>query len=216
VRERGKGTPLQHLLGTACFFGRDFLCDPRALIPRPETEQLVELVQSRIQDPKSKILDAGTGSGVIAITLALAFPGAAVTAIDTSSDALALAKENAARLGAGITFVEGDLLPPGDERFDLIVANLPYIPTADIPTLSREVQRDPLPALDGGPDGLDLVRRLIAMAPPRLAPGARILLEIGHDQAERVADCLREHNYRDIQTLPDYQGRSRFTEALHG
>jgi len=214
VRQRIQGVPLQHLLGTAEFHGREFLCDARALVPRPETEQLVDLaLQSKIENRESKILDVGTGSGVIAITLALALPEASVTAIDLSPDALALARENATRLGATVTFVEGDLLPSEPEKFDLIVANLPYIPSGEIPTLSREVQRDPHSALDGGADGLDLVRRLIEQAIPRLEPGAKMLLEIGHDQAATVAEIFAAHGYCDIAIHKDYPGIERFVSA---
>jgi len=214
VRQRIQGVPLQHLLGTAEFHGREFLCDARALVPRPETEQLVDLaLQSKIENRESKILDVGTGSGVIAITLALALPEASVTAIDASSDALALARENATRLGATVTFVEGDLFPSEPEKFALIVANLPYIPSDEIPTLSREVQRDPHSALDGGADGLDLVRRLIEQAIPRLEPGAKMLLEIGHDQAATVAEIFAAHGYREIAIHKDYPGIERFVSA---
>ena len=109
-----------------------------------------------------------------------------------------------------------DLLPGGTDRYDLITANLPYIPTAEIPGLSREVGHDPLLALDGGADGLDLIRRLVSEARERLSPGGRILLEIGQGQAEEVMACLAGHNYRDILPLPDYQGVLRFIEAVHG
>jgi release factor glutamine methyltransferase len=215
VRQRIQGVPLQHLLGTAEFHGREFLCDARALVPRPETEQLVDLaLQSKIPNQKSKILDVGAGSGVIAITLALELPEASVTAIDASPNALALARENAERLGATVTFVEGDLLPTESEKFDLIVANLPYIPSGEIPTLSREVQRDPHSALDGGADGLDLVRRLIEQAIPRLEPGGKMLLEIGHDQAANVAEIFATHGYRDIAIHKDYPGIERFVSAV--
>jgi release factor glutamine methyltransferase len=214
VRKRGEGIPLQHLLGTVEFFGREFLCDARALVPRPETEQLVELVlQSRIENRKSKILDVGTGSGVIAITLALEWPQSAVTAIDRSPDALALASTNAEKLEARVTFVEGDLLPGDSEAFDVIVANLPYIPSADIATLSREVRHDPVAALDGGPDGLDLVRRLIAEGKPRLAAGGGMFLEIGHDQAGRVAELFADHGYAQVAIAKDLQGVERFVSA---
>jgi release factor glutamine methyltransferase len=214
VRQRLQGVPLQHLLGTAEFHGHEFLCDARALVPRPETEQLVELALAALDSQlPARILDVGTGSGVIAITLALALSEAQVTAIDASPDALALARENAARLGATVAFVEGDLLPPEPATFNLIVANLPYIPTGEIPALSREVQRDPHSALDGGADGLDLVRRLIELAIPRLEPDAKMLLEIGHDQAARVAEIFAAHGYRDIAIHKDYPGVERFVSA---
>jgi len=217
VRQRAQGKPLQHLLGTVEFFGREFRSDARALVPRPETEQLVELVMEfKSENSRPKILDAGTGSGVIAITLALELPGAFVTALDISPDALALAQSNAAALGANVTFVHGDLLPDEPATFDLIVANLPYIPTAEISTLAREVRHDPAGALDGGPDGLDFIRKLIALSAPRLAGGGEMFLEIGHDQADRVVEIFGRHGYRDIQALPDLQGVRRFVSAKAG
>jgi release factor glutamine methyltransferase len=215
IRRRGTGIPLQHLLGSVEFYGRVFRSDARALIPRPETEQLVERVLS-LPSPTS-ILDVATGSGVIAISLALECPDAVLTATDISPEALSLARENASLLGAeGITFLQVDLLPEGADRYDLITANLPYIPTAEIPGLSREVGHDPVLALDGGADGLDLIRRLLSEARARLSSGGRILLEIGQGQAEGVMACLAGHNYRDILPLPDYQGVLRFIEAVHG
>src|SRR5438874_3717442 len=132
VRRRGEGEPLQHLLGTVEFCGHVFLCDNRALVPRPETEQLVELVHSKIENRKSKILDLGTGSGVIALTLAQNFPEADIMASDISAEALSLARENAARLELErVRFVECDLLEGVAEVFDVIVANLPYISRHD-------------------------------------------------------------------------------------
>ena len=215
VRRRGTGVPLQHLLGTVEFCGRTFKSDARALIPRPETEQLVERALSH--PAPSSILDVATGSGVIALTLALERPGASVTATDLFPEALSLATENALLLGAEhVSFHEADLMPPVPERFDLITANLPYIPSAEIPGLSREVLHDPVTALDGGADGLDLVRRLAPLAKERLHPGGRLLLEIGMGQSEAVMNCLAGHNYRDITALPDYQGVPRFIEAVHG
>lgn len=215
VRQRGGGIPLQHLLGTAEFCGRTFRCDKRTLIPRPETEQLVE--RALTHPSSSSILDVATGSGVIAITLALERPEAVVAATDISREALGLSLENAALLGVDrIAFHEADLMPPGEEGFDLITANLPYIPAGEIPYLSREVRNDPVLALDGGPDGLDPVRRLVPLAFARLNPGGKLLLEIGIGQSDDVMTCLAGHNYRDIVALPDYQGVPRFIEATKG
>lgn len=217
VKRRSEGIPLQHILGTAEFCGHTFTCDARGLIPRPETEQLVELILKSSPDAAS-ILDVGTGSGVIAISLALAQPTAKVSACDLLPAALSLAQENAARhqLGDRIAFFQSDLLAAISDTFAVIAANLPYIPTADISDLSREVQKDPLTALDGGPDGLVLVERLVAEAKSRLVPGGLIALEIGHDQAERVMALLAANNYRDIAPHRDYQDIQRFVLARHG
>ena len=217
IRKRGTGIPLQHLLGSVEFCGRTFKSDARALIPRPETEQLVE--RALTYTILNSILDVATGSGVIPLTLALERPGAMINATDISPDALTLARENTVLLGVDrIIFHEADLIPESlrQNSFDLITANLPYIPSAEISTLSREVQHDPLLALDGGADGLDLVRRLAPLAYERLTPGGHLLLEIGINQSDEVMTCLAGHNYRDITALPDYQGILRFIEAMKG
>lgn len=214
VRQRGTGIPLQHLLGTVEFCGKTFKSDARALIPRPETELLVE--RALTCEAPTSILDVATGSGVIALSLALGRPEASVTATDISPEALVLAKENATLLGVDrISFHEADLLPPREAgTFDLITANLPYIPAGEIEGLSREVRHDPILALDGGPGGLDLIVRLAPLALERLNPGGHLLLEIGIGQSEAVMACLAGHNYRDIKALPDYQGIPRFIEAV--
>jgi release factor glutamine methyltransferase len=219
VKRRGAREPLQHVLGTAEFHGRTFACDKRALVPRPETEQLVELALEVAKDkPAASILDIGTGSGVIALTIALELPSATLHATDLSPDALALAAENAARhaLTDRIVFHQADLLPPEDAQFDLIIANLPYIPAEEIATLSPEVRRDPASALDGGADGLDLIRRLIETAPDRIAPGGALLLEIGLGQADAVNALLSARKFRDISVRPDYQNIPRFAVGFHG
>ena len=218
VRQRTEGRPLQHLLGTVDFLGTIFACDARALIPRPETEQLVELVQSQTSIPDPRILDVGTGSGVIALSLAIKYPMATVAACDISEDALALARANAARHGLEprVSFRQSDLLAGIEGPFDILVANLPYIPSGEIPDLSREVQHDPSTALDGGPDGLALISRLIADAPRVLAPGGLLALEIGIGQAGAVSALLASKNYRDIAPHPDYQKIERFLIARHG
>jgi release factor glutamine methyltransferase len=219
VKRRGTREPLQHVLGTAEFHGRTFACDKRALVPRPETEQLVELALEIAKDkPAATILDIGTGSGVIVLTIALELPSATLHATDLSPDALVLAAENAARhaLTDRIVFHQADLLPPDGTRFDLIIANLPYIPAEEIASLSPEVRHDPASALDGGPDGLDLVRRLIETAPDRLAPGGALLLEIGLGQADAVNTLLSARKFRDISVRPDYQNIPRFAVGFHG
>lgn len=215
VRRRATGEPLQHLLGTVEFHGRLFATDARALIPRPETELLMELVLKEQLPEAPRIVDVGTGSGVIALTLAAELPAADVTAVDVSPDALALARENAARLGLSerVHFLQGDLLEPVEGAFDLIVANLPYIPGGEIASLSREVQRDPRLALDGGPVGTEIVERLITQARGHLKPGGRLVLEIGIGQAEPLKAELARQNYRDIRSVPDYQDIQRFLFA---
>ncbi len=221
VRRRGTGEPLQHILGDVEFHGRTFACDRRALIPRPETEQLVEWAMETLRTcaaPQPSVLDAGTGSGVIALTLALEFPAASVQATDRSAEALTLAAANAERLGVAgkVQFHLSDLMPPDPGCFHLLAANLPYIPSAEIPALSREVRHDPLAALDGGPDGLEVIRRLIPLAADRLHPGGTVLLEIGLGQAEAVRELLAAADFRDITVRTDYQEKERFVRAHHG
>lgn len=218
VRRRGQGEPLQHLLGTVEFDGRVFLCDKRALVPRPETEQLVELLKSRIPHPASRILDVGTGSGVIALSLAAAFPEAMVTATDISEDALALARENAERLSLTnrIEFSIGDLLAYVAQVYDLIVANLPYVAAGERATLSREVRHDPEIALYGGERGDEIVRKLIETAPSTLKPGGWLALEVGLGQADDLAALMAEKNYHDIKTEADYGGVIRFLFGRYG
>jgi release factor glutamine methyltransferase len=218
VRRRGQGEPLQHLLGTVEFAGRVFLCDKRALVPRPETEELVELLKSQITDPKSHILDVGTGSGVIALSLAAQFPEAEVHAVDISDEALALARENAAKLDlAGrVRFAKSHLLTEVEGAFDLIVANLPYVPTGDRPTLSREVRHDPEIALFAGEQGDELVRELIGAAGDRLRPGGLLALEVGIGQADNLVVLLGEKNYHDIAPIRDYCGVTRFLFSRYG
>src|SRR5438270_2301315 len=180
VKRRSEGEPPQHLLGTVEFCRLTFLCDKRAMVPRPETEELVEFLKSEIQNSKSEIVDVGTGSGVIALSLAAEFPEARILAADVSDDALALAQENAITLdlSSRIQFLKSRLLENIEGAFDLIVANLPYISTLDRQTLSREVLHDPEIALFAGAGGDELVRELIDQAPTRLRPGGMLALEI--------------------------------------
>ncbi len=212
LRERGKGIPLQHLLGTTEFFGRTFRSDARGLIPRPETEQLLE--RALVHHQANRLLDVGTGSGVIAITLALEKPNAIIDAIDLSPEALLLAQENAALHGVpNIRWHQGNLLQEQTGSWDLIVANLPYIQTEEIPTLSREVQHDPMMALDGGKTGLVFIQQLIEQAPSHLMEQGVLLLEIGKDQEQEVVTLLERNGYSEILTLSDHQGVLRFVEG---
>ena len=220
VRRRAQGEPLQHLLGTVEFCGQTFAIDKRALVPRPETEQLVELLASedRGQRTDIRILDVGTGSGVIALSLAKQFPGAEVFAVDISGDALTLAQENAAQLGLSerVHFRKSDLLEGLLERFDVIVANLPYVAMQDRQSLAREVLHDPEVALFAGEKGDELVRKLIEQAPSHLNPGGLLALEIGINQAEGLSEFLRQKNYHDIESKKDYSGITRFLLARYG
>jgi release factor glutamine methyltransferase len=220
LRRRSEGEPLQHLLGAVEFSGQIFKIDARALVPRPETEQLTELLISEISGQRSqiRIVDVGTGSGVIALSLAAKFPEAQVFATDISADALALAYENAAQLGLAerVEFGQSNLLEKITERFDLIVANLPYIAMPARSTLSREVLRDPEIALFGGERGDELIRELIEQAGPRLNPDGLLALEIGLDQSEDLSAFLRQKNYHDIETKKDYSGNRRFLLARYG
>lgn len=218
VKRRSKGEPLQHLLGTVEFCGLTFLCDKRALVPRPETEQLVELVETRIENRELRIVDVGTGSGVIALSFAAKMPEAQVLGVDVSVDALALAQENAARLNLSgrVQFLKGRLLENAEGAFDLIVANLPYISIQDRHTLSPEVLHDPEVALFAGAQGDELVRELIDQAPFRLRPGGLLALEIGLGQSEALLSALAEKNYRDISSKNDYNGVTRFLFARYG
>ena len=218
VRRRSGGEPLQHLLGTVEFSGLTFLCDKRAMVPRPETEELVEFLKSEIQGPKSEIVDVGTGSGVIALSLAAEFPEARILAVDVSDDALALAQENAARLNLSdrVQFLKSRLLENVEGIFDLVVANLPYISTRDRRTLSREVLHDPEVSLFAGTRGDELVRELIDQAPSRLRPAGTLALEIGLGQSEALLSALAEKNYSDICSKNDYNGVTRFLFARYG
>jgi release factor glutamine methyltransferase len=218
VKRRGEGEPLQHLLGTVEFCGHVFLCDKRAMVPRPETEELVEILKAEIQNPKSKMVDVGTGSGVIALSLAANFPEAQIVAVDVSHEALSLARENAARLTLGdrVQFLKRDLLENIEGKFDLIVANLPYISAQERNTLSREVLHDPEVALFAGERGDEVLRELIVQAPSRLRPGGLLALEIGPGQRQGLLSALAEKKYRDIYSKNDYNGVTRFLFARYG
>jgi len=215
LRKRGEGVPVQHLLGTVFFRRHEFRTDARALIPRPETEELAEWLAGNVALPDgASILDMGTGSGCLGLSLAADFPRARVTLADVSAEALALARENSEANGfGGVEFVESDLFSalPGEQRFDLIAANLPYVPEGE--EVAAEVRHDPALALFGGADGLDVIRRFIPEAASRLNPGGWLALEIGAGQSAEVESLLIREGLKDVLTLNDLSGIPRFPIA---
>lgn len=215
LKQRGEGIPLQHLLGSVEFHRRTFKTDARALIPRPETEELAEWLLARELPPTATVLDMGCGSGVLGLTLAAERPDWQVTLADVSPDALALARENAEALGiSNVTFAGSDLFDKLPETFGGIVANLPYVPETERPSLTREVLHDPALALFGGPDGLDVIRRFIPAAFDRLRPGGWLALEIGHQQAAPVASMLEHAGFLSVEVKPDLSNIPRFPLAF--
>lgn len=215
VQRRLQREPLQYILGTQDFCGRSFAVDGRVLIPRPETELLAERAVRALQDfgPGAHALDLCCGSGCLGITLALEVPSAQVDMADLSEDALAVTRKNADRLGAQVSLLRGDLWDAVDARqYQLIVSNPPYIPDADCLALQAEVMREPPMALKGGMDGLDFYRRIAAGLRKHLLPGGVLLLEVGFDQAERVAELLRAAGC-ETACHEDYQHILRMVEA---
>jgi release factor glutamine methyltransferase len=215
VKRRADGEPVEYLLGGTTFAGHRVTVTPDVLIPRPETEILLEEAIKLIDPEGLPVLDVGTGSGILALALAKKFPRVEIVATDISPAALALARGNADRNaeGAGkIRFLECDLMgePSLPERFQMIVANLPYIPTGQIGGLMREVRHEPRLALDGGADGLDLIRRLIAQSAGRTH---YLALEFGDGQAAEAKTLCLSAGYALIRVLPDFTERERILIA---
>ncbi|KYH33629.1 peptide chain release factor N(5)-glutamine methyltransferase [Neomoorella mulderi] len=214
VERRVAGYPLQYLTGRQEFMSLEFKVTPAVLIPRQDTEVVVEAVLKRLEPDGSYVIaDCGTGSGAIALSLAYYLPNAKVYATDISPAALEVARQNARALGlAGrVTFLQGDFLAPlKGLKLDALVANPPYIPAAELDRLPPEVRAEPRLALDGGPDGLRAYRVLLPGAPEVLKVGGLLALEIGYNQGRAVRDLAAAAGaYRDMAVLPDYGGRDR-------
>jgi release factor glutamine methyltransferase len=244
VKRRQGGESVAYVIGKKEFWGRDFAVDARVLVPRPDTETLIDEALDRVgraprgsrnahvaaaadaAEPEAprpaplkaapRIADVGTGSGAIAVTLAKERPDATVFATDISPDALAVARANAERLGAAVTFLEGDLAAPllPHAPFDLVAANLPYVAAGDLAGLAPEVRAEPRLALDGGADGLDLVRRLLADAPGLLVPGGALVLEIGLGQAQETARLCAAAGLGDVRVRRDLGQIERIVSAV--
>ncbi len=218
LQRRLAGEPIQYITGQAEFYGLPFRVTRDVLIPRPETEHLIEkTLEVAAQFEQPRIIDIGTGSGAIAITLAHKLPGAQVTTIDISESALAVARENAERNGVanGIRFLQGDLLAPvANEHFDIVVSNPPYVPITDLDTLAVEVRdHEPALALFAGDDGLDIYRRLIPAAHASLLPNGFIVLEIGCGLRPAIQALLADTGFTRIEFGADLQGIPRVAVA---
>jgi len=212
VERRLAGEPIQYILGETEFYGLPFRVTPDVLIPRPETEHLVEkALDAAASYSRPRIVDVGTGSGAIAVTLAHKLPQAMVTAIDLSHAALAIAEENATRNGVALRLLEGDLLAPvADDTFDIVVSNPPYVPLVDRASLAVEVRDyEPALALFAEDDGLGVYRRLIPEAFAVLNSGGFLAMEIGFNQSPAIAYMLARCGFQKIEFLPDLQSIPR-------
>lgn len=212
VERRSKHEPIAYILGSKGFMTDDFLVTPAVLVPRPETELLVEQVAKFFAEEEINFLDIGTGSGAIVISLLKLLPKAKAVAVDVSKEALQVAKENAAKIGVAerVKFLQSDLYQGvGAEQFDLIVSNPPYISDADMAVLDPDVQQEPRIALAGGSDGLEFYRRIIAGAKEHLTSDGVLAFEFGIKQAEPIKQLLLDNGYDVVAVRKDYAGIER-------
>ena len=213
------GEPIAYLLGEREFYGRRFAVDPAVLIPRPETELLIDLARERVDAARPTVLDLGTGSGVIAITLALECPDALVTGTDVSHDALRVARANADALHASVDWHAGDwfdALPEGSAPFDLIASNPPYIAAGDRHLAHGDLRFEPSTALTDGADGLAAIRIIVAGSSARLNPAGTLIVEHGHDQADAVRALFVAAGLTEVDSIRDLAGIERVTVGRRG
>lgn len=214
VAERARGMPVAYLLGEREFFDHRFRVTPDSLIPRPDTELLVEVTLELFTHQQVTVADLGTGCGAVGISLALARPGWRVIVTDIEEPALNLARENARRLAArNVIPQQSDWLDAVEGPLDAVVSNPPYVPEADPHLNTGDVRHEPRTALAAGPDGLDAIRAIIADAPERLVPGGRLALEHGYDQGEAVRALMEQAGFTDIETRRDLAGQERVTHG---
>lgn len=216
VARRAAGEPLAYLVGEAEFRGRVFQVSPAVLIPRPETEVLIELALEKLQRLEApRVLDLGTGSGIIAISLALECPSARVTAVDVSTEAIQVAQNNAGRLGAEIKFCQSDWFENlVAERFDLIVSNPPYVADGDSHLALDGLPFEPRMALSDGADGLACIRRIVAGAGHYLVQGGGLFFEHGYDQGAASRNLLSDNGFWNVTTWPDLAGIDRVSGGI--
>ncbi len=215
VERRQSGEPAEHIVGRCSFWGRFFQVTPSVLIPRPETELMVEAALERDLPRDSRVLDVGTGAGCLAITLAAERADWTVVGIDWSLRALQVARNNGAEHGVDVAWLWSDLISSCGPAFDLVVANLPYIPTGWLPTLGLEISREPVLALDGGRDGLDLIRRLVGDLNRILTPGGLCMLELAEDQADAVEELAEKNGLSPVGRRRDIGGCDRVVILQH-
>ena len=215
VARRLRGEPIAYIVGRREFFGLDFQVGPAVLIPRPDTELIVELALERLPQGAARLLDMGTGSGAIAVAVAHTRPDAAVTALDISPDALAVAQANAAANGARVRFLHSSWFDALDaaETFDVIASNPPYIAAGDDHLAQGDLRFEPVGALTDHADGLSALRTIIAGSPRHLVPGGWLLLEHGYDQAAAVRTLLLDAGFADVQSWQDLAGIERVSGA---
>jgi release factor glutamine methyltransferase len=216
VARRQGGEPIAYIVGQREFFGLPFRVSPAVLIPRPDTELIVELAIERLA-PRARLLDMGTGSGAIAVSVAHTRPDALVTALDVSEEALAVARANAATNGAAVRFLRSDWFAAlGNEEFDLIASNPPYIASGDAHLAQGDLRFEPSGALTDFADGLSALRTIIEGAPAHLVQGGWLLLEHGYDQAEAVRALLSDAGYGEVQSWRDLGGIERVSGGRRG